>query len=157
MPESILKVLQFGAMGLLAVVLVFGLLALQKIATRMIVAFDKISDAVTAGQREAIQRHHESTERMRAIVAEYAAGLRSEIRDSIDGDEIKRHVDEAAKELRHHFNNVADKVIAAQADQSETTRDHISSALRPIEYRVLGRTHSPMPFAAPRPPKESDR
>lgn len=156
MPESVLKVLQFGALGLLAIVLVFGLLTLQKVATRMIVAFDKLSDAVTKGERDALQRHHETTDRVRIIVAEYAMQVRDEIRNRVDGPEIVRAIESFEQELREHVNDVAEKIISAQGGQSEATRDHVTNALRPIEYRVLRGT--PMPFSAPRAaPKESDR
>ena len=143
MTEALPAVLQYGALGLLALVLVGAFWLMRWAIGRLDVslgthtaAMDRVAEKLAEGETRAVARHGETREWVKQ------QNLEAEAR-------IVARITSEAKATRQRASAASQAAAAAACD-------HAEALIYPLQHRFLGaRREPPRPFAAARPPAPS--
>jgi predicted DNA-binding helix-hairpin-helix protein len=87
--SQVAAVLQYGALGILAIIVFAGVLVMRKIAEAILSAIakhgestEKLALSIATQETKAIDRHHASNEKITDAIDRMTESLRAEIRDS---------------------------------------------------------------------------
>lgn len=137
-PESFL---QYGALGLLALVLFGGFLLLRGVASELVSTMKAIGKTLSDGELQAEKRHAATNEKTRSIVREELTPVAKKLDELLDLPDV---VKDTAKETRHSIRNAIHTAGVTQAD-------HVEAWISPLHRRFFGSTQIP----AVKPPRPS--
>jgi hypothetical protein len=133
--------LQYGALGLLALVLAGGFWLLRSVAAELVTTLRALAKTLADGETKAVERHAATHEKTRTIVREELEPVVEKLGELLDLPDV---VKDSAKETRHSLRNAIHLA-------GVSTADHVEAWVAPLHRRLLGSTQIP----AVKPPRPS--